>query len=225
MTEHKVLYLIQSWNSASQGAHAQLGSEWQVIPVRLSCGRAVTDVEGRGSIDVVEALEFWVSRRRVVLFLEERYTAAAAVAAIQELIFSHGWSYAQFLVSSPILSELAKLHALDHHIRIGVVSETSPIGLPHIAGELSAYSVQIPRRFVTREFADECHARGIMVFADETEEVSHIRTMIGYGADGFLCSQPDRALRWRVETLIERGVPAGAGGAVRDEQPAQVWSI
>lgn len=98
----------------------------------------------------------------------------------------------RFLVSSFIHQELKKVHKLDKHIPIGALCCAEPLKLAKFGSKLKAFSVNPSIEFVTKEFVDDAHKRGLKVFVYTVNHPDDIKRMHNLGVDGIFSNFPDR---------------------------------
>jgi len=98
----------------------------------------------------------------------------------------------RFLVSSFMHKELALVRKLDTDIRIGALCTAEPCKLAKFADKLSAYSVNPSIEFVSEEFVQDAHQRGLKVFVYTVNHPDDIKRMHILGVDGVFSNFPER---------------------------------
>ena len=98
----------------------------------------------------------------------------------------------RFLVSSFIHQELKKTRKLDKAIPLGALCCAEPLKLAKFAESLRAYSVNPSVEFVTDEFVNDAHRRGLKVYVYTVNHPADIRRMHEMGVDGVFSNYPDR---------------------------------
>ncbi len=117
----------------------------------------------------------------VATFLEERLNA--------EIIHEE-----QLLVSSFIHAELQKFKQLLPSIRIGALTGDLPLGLATFADTLNAYSVHPTIEFISQDFVDDAHKRGLKVYVYTVNHPEELAWMVELGVDGIFTDYPDRMM-------------------------------
>jgi glycerophosphoryl diester phosphodiesterase len=145
-----------------------------------------------------------VDRRAFInVELKGRRTAGPVCSLIEEFVQRHGWTYENFLVSSFHRRELRAI--TDPKIPIGLLL-TRPTRLyAFSARRLRACAVHPAVRFVTAQFVEDAHRRGLRVYpytANTPSEIAHLRAL---GVDGVFTDFPERVVK------IARQVPGGEG--------------
>ncbi|HEY4476008.1 MAG TPA: glycerophosphodiester phosphodiesterase family protein [Candidatus Paceibacterota bacterium] len=119
-------------------------------------------------------------------------TAEPVARLIEQYVAEKGWSYDDFLVSSFNHVELKKFHDTLPQVRIGSLITAIPITYAQFGEELGAYSVNLNKEFISREFVEDAHKRGMKVFVFTVNEPDEIEQMRSLGVDGVFTNYPDR---------------------------------
>ncbi len=119
-------------------------------------------------------------------------TAGPVAKLIGEYISEHGWTNDDFLVSSFNHRELKKFKDLKPTIRIGALITGIPIGYAEFAQKLGAYSLNPSLEFISQEYVDDAHKRGLKVLVYTVNEKDDIKKMMELGVDGLFSNYPDR---------------------------------
>lgn len=98
----------------------------------------------------------------------------------------------RYLVSSFIHQELVKVRMLDKDIKLGALSCAEFIKLAKFGSKLKAFSVNPSVEFITEEFVQDAHKRGMKVFAYTVNHPDEIARMYAMGVDGVFCNFPER---------------------------------
>ncbi len=134
-----------------------------------------------------------VNRRAIInVELKGPHTAAPVAALIGEYVTRHGWSFADFLVSSFDHARIREAKELCPEIRIGALITRVPRGLAKFAENLGAWSLHVDKRRVTPKLAADAHRRGLKVFAFTVNEPAEIAGMKTLGVDGVFSDFPER---------------------------------
>ena len=105
-----------------------------------------------------------------------------------------GWSPDHFLVSSFIHQELVRFRELLPAIRIGALTGELPLTHAAFAETLGAYSVNPTIEFISRDFVEDAHRRGLKVFVYTVDHPEDIAWMQRLGVDGVFTDFPERVL-------------------------------
>lgn len=131
--------------------------------------------------------------RRVPVNIELKVpgTAGPTAQLIAQFMQEHGWQPDDFLVSSFNHHELRAFHQLLPDIRIGAEIDGIPLDYATFGEELGCYSINIGHEFITQEYIDDTHRRGLKMLVwtvNDTDEVTEFEAM---GVDGIFSDIPD----------------------------------
>jgi glycerophosphoryl diester phosphodiesterase len=112
---------------------------------------------------------------------------------IQYAIDVHSFQFENIIVSSFNHQWLNTLKTNNSQLMIGALTAGSPLRLAAFAEELHAWSVHIDVGFVSQEFIDDAHNRGLKVFVYTVDEPEDIRLMQEYGVDGIFTNHPQNS--------------------------------
>jgi glycerophosphoryl diester phosphodiesterase len=136
-----------------------------------------------------------VNRRGVInIELKGPHTAAPVAALISDYVKRHGWSFADFLVSSFDHKRIREVKERCPDVRIGALISRVPRGLAMFAERLGAWSVHVDKRHVTPKLVADAHGRGLKVFAFTVNEPREIARMKTFGVDGVFSDFPERVV-------------------------------
>ena len=139
-----------------------------------------------------EVLDAVGARVGVVVELKERVAIAGTADIIKRYVAEHGWTYGQFFVTAFDHYLLQTFHALCPEVRLGAILAGIPIGYAEFGERLGAASVNMAYPFLTKEFIDDAHGRGLQVFAWPVDDPQDIDRMRDLGVDGIFSNFPDR---------------------------------
>jgi glycerophosphoryl diester phosphodiesterase len=128
----------------------------------------------------------------VVVELKEEAVVEQAAQIIQRYISEKGWTSDQFSVTAFDHYLLRTFHALCPAIPLGAILAGNPIEYAEFGERLGATSVNMAYPFLTQNFVDDAHKRGLLVFAWPVDEIRDIERMKSLGVDGIFSNFPDR---------------------------------
>lgn len=114
-------------------------------------------------------------------------TARPVSDTIEKYVEEKDWGYESFLVSSFNHGELKKFKELNPKVKTGLLVEEIPEGFTDFAEKFDAYSVNVPVKYLTEEFAENAHLHNLKVYVWAANEVSEIEKAKELGAD-YICS-------------------------------------
>jgi len=199
------------------------------VPVWLSHSTAEWDATCRKSshdssntVEVSEVIALLGMRLGVTIAVDSEEAGTAAVAVIHDFIYHHRWNYTMFMVVSSNTRALARVRRLDHHIKRALDVDMTPQHASALGMAVDAYAVHVHLSRIDSAIVDECHRAGLMVFATDVSDISHMDTVVRLGVDGFASDYPERVRRWRELFVPDRGdrVPDGLTNAAFAESPA-----
>lgn len=154
--------------------------------------RALDAGQGERIPTLSEVFETVDRRAFVNVELKGRRTAGPVSALIAEFVEQRGWSYEDFVVSSFSRAELRAI--ADPRIPIALLLARPTRLYPLSARRVRASAVNPALRYVTRQFVEDAHRRGLRVFVYTVNEPADIARMREWGVDGVFTDYPERAL-------------------------------
>jgi glycerophosphoryl diester phosphodiesterase len=139
-----------------------------------------------------EVLDCIDKKVKVNIELKGMHTAQSVNDLIEEYVTNKGWEYEHFLVSSFNHYELKEFNTLNSNVPIGALITGIPIGLAEFAEKVNATYVNLCIEFITQEFVDDAHSRGMKVFVWTVNDMDDIERMKALGVDGIFSNFPDR---------------------------------
>jgi glycerophosphoryl diester phosphodiesterase len=151
------------------------------------------DAGGGEKIPTLREVFDLVDRRALInVELKGRDTAGPVQALIDEYVSARGWSHGDFLVSSFLHRELARI--TDTRIRIGLLFPRVPLRFAKLAKKLGACSIHTPVRSTRRPFVARAHRHGLKVFVYTANSPRSIRRLRAIGVDGVFTDFPERVV-------------------------------
>jgi glycerophosphoryl diester phosphodiesterase len=134
-----------------------------------------------------------VNRRAFInIELKGPRTAAPVSDLIGEYLAQHGWQYADFLVSSFNRTQLRAVTDPEIPIALLLTRPTQLYGIS--ARRVRASAVNPAARYVTREFVEDAHRRGLRVFPYTVNAPAEIERLRSAGVDGVFSDFPERVV-------------------------------
>ncbi|MDD5039735.1 MAG: glycerophosphodiester phosphodiesterase family protein [Patescibacteria group bacterium] len=163
-----------------------------VVEKRLSELKKLDAGQGEKIPTLIEILNLVNGKIAINIELKGAGTAKPVAKLIKEYLSKINWQAEQFLVSSFNHPELATFKKLLPNIRIGALFVGIPAELAKPAEDLGAYSINLSQEFISQEFVNDAHRRGLKVFVFTVNDFDDIDRMIKLGVDGLFCNYPDR---------------------------------
>lgn len=154
--------------------------------------RALDAGKGEKVSTLEEVLDAINHRVGVVVELKEGDTVEQTAEIITHAINDRGWTIEQFSVTAFDHYFLRTFHTFCPDVRLGAILAGNPIGYAEFGERLGAASVNMAYPFLTQEFVDDAHKRGLQVFAWPVDEPRDIERMKTLGVDGIFSNFPDR---------------------------------
>lgn len=115
-----------------------------------------------------------------------------------ELLFSYldkamntsALSVRDILLSSFNHRLLYNIHQQRNEFAIGALTSCYPLDYARFAQDLNAYSVHLDVDFISLNFVEDAHQRGLKVFVYTVDELEDIKTMKALGVDGIFSNFP-----------------------------------
>ena len=121
-------------------------------------------------------------------------TVIPLMELVNKAVAEYGFTYNQFLFSSFNHHLLYEIKALNKDLNIGALTASRPIDYAAFAEQLNAYSVHIDIDFVSANFIDDAHQRGLQVYVYTVDDEIDIIEMHRLGVDGIFSNYPTRSL-------------------------------
>lgn len=161
------------------------------------------DAGGGEQVPTLQEVLDFVNRRVVInVELKGPGTAKAVAAIIADYIETKGWQPSNFIVSSFNHHELKEFQSHLPSITIAALMDALPLDYAAFAERLGAKIVSPGHQFVTKEYVDDAHARGMRVNVWTVDDPDEIHRMMRMGIDGIFTNVPDIA-RAAVQTYRE----------------------
>ncbi|MFA6364979.1 MAG: glycerophosphodiester phosphodiesterase family protein [Candidatus Paceibacterota bacterium] len=141
---------------------------------------------------LTEVLDLVNRKAKVNIELKGPGTASSVFELIEEYVKKKNWEYSDFLVSSFNHYELKKFNELNSNIKIGAIITGIPIGFAEFAQKVNADSVNLCIEFISKEFVEDAHKKGLNVFVWTVNDRDDIEKMKQLGVDGIFSNFPDR---------------------------------
>lgn len=141
---------------------------------------------------VAELIDLVNHRARVNVELRSIHGADLLVDLLQDYIVADDWKHEDFLVSSFDQHALMRVKQRAPELPIGLISAGVPLHYAEEAARLGAYSVHVPVEFVSREYVEDAHTRGLLFFAYVANHPDDFERMRALGVDGVYSDFPDR---------------------------------
>lgn len=148
--------------------------------------------QGQKVPTLAEVLDVVNARVGVVVEVKERAAIQRTADILCQYVIERGWIYEQFFVTAFDHYLLRAFHELCPEVHLGGILAGIPIGYAEFGERLGAASVNMAHIFLTREFVEDAHARGLQVFAWTVDDSRDIERMKDLGVDGIFSNFPDR---------------------------------
>ncbi len=148
---------------------------------------------GNGSIipTLEETLDFIDNRLLINIELKGMGTSKATYDIVDFYIRNRNWDKGNFLISSFNHIELKAYKKLDSEMKIGVLLSCIPTDYALIAEKMGAYSINLSIEFISQEFIDDAHKRGLLVLVYTVNSTDDILRLKSMGVDGIFSDFPD----------------------------------
>ncbi|MBZ0264954.1 glycerophosphodiester phosphodiesterase [bacterium] len=122
--------------------------------------------------------------------IELKWHGAAALVA--SFLRQRKLNLNRILVSSFIHAELLVFKKLMPEVPIGALTGELPLKFASFAEELGAYSIHPTIEFISSEFVDDAHQRGLKVYVYTVNHPEELEWMRQLGVDGVFTDFPDK---------------------------------
>lgn len=163
-----------------------------IADLTLSELQALDAGKGEKVPTLIEVLTAIDRRVGVIVELKEAAVIEQTADILKRAVSEQGWNYDQFSVTAFEHHFLAAFHDLCPQAPLGAILAGDPIGYAEFGERLGAASVNMAYPFLTPEFVEDAHRRGLQVFAWPVDEPQDIERMKLLGVDGIFSNFPDR---------------------------------
>lgn len=139
---------------------------------------------------LTEALEFIAGRCLVNVELKGADIKRGLTRHLRHAVKQSQFEPEQLVVSSFNHHWLRQLKEDHPQQRIGALTTSCPLDYAAFAAQLNAWSVHIDVDFVTAEFVNDAHQRGLQVFVFTVDEPEDMRELHALGVDGIFTNHP-----------------------------------
>lgn len=153
--------------------------------------RALNAGEGEKIPILQEVLDLIDGRIGINIELKGRCTAKLVAAIIEKYLTRAAWTPEHFLVSSFDHHELRDFKQSAPHIAIATLEHTVPLTYAAGPQEQGAQAVNPNHEFLTQEYVDDAHKRGLKVYPYTVNEVEDALELQQMGVDGVVTDYPD----------------------------------
>ncbi|KMT64067.1 glycerophosphodiester phosphodiesterase [Catenovulum maritimum] len=116
------------------------------------------------------------------------------VAVAKKAVNEFGFKAEQLIISSFNLPALKRVGELAPEFPLGALTANIPLDYAAFAEQVQAKTIHLNRDFITPEFVDDSHKRGLKVYVYTVNYVEDIQLMLEMGVDGIFTDYPNRAL-------------------------------
>jgi glycerophosphoryl diester phosphodiesterase len=99
----------------------------------------------------------------------------------------------QFLLSSFNHQLLQVINQQRPEFSLGALTASLPLNNAEFAQQLNAYSANIVIQYVTQEFVNDAHNRGLKVYVYTVDNLRDIKMLQAMGVDGIFSNNPEQA--------------------------------
>lgn len=139
---------------------------------------------------LTEALAFIAGRCLVNVELKGADIKRGLTRHLRHAVKQSQFEPEQLVVSSFNHHWLRQLKEDHPQQRIGALTTSCPLDYAAFAAQLNAWSVHIDVDFVTAEFVNDAHQRGLQVFVFTVDEPEDMRELHALGVDGIFTNHP-----------------------------------
>lgn len=166
--------------------------EWFVHDFTLAELKTLDAGNGETLPTLEEVLD--IINKQIGINIELRENTAEKVADTIKNYLAKWRDKDLFLVSSFDHHVLQRFKQLMPEIRIGVLLSANPIDYAACASALGAYSINLDREYITQEFIDDAHARGLQVYVRTVDNPLEIEKLTQMWVDGIITNYANRLI-------------------------------
>lgn len=133
-----------------------------------------------------------VNKRAIInIELKSEDSVEPVAALIKEYMQEKQWPSDRFIVASFDHYRVKKFKHLVPQVKTGVIFEGNPIGLAQIATNANAEYAIMYYEWVTKEFVQDAHKRGVKVYTYTVNDKTLAQELAALGVDGIISNYPD----------------------------------
>lgn len=133
-----------------------------------------------------------INKRAIInIELKSEDSVEPVAALIKEYMQEKQWPADRFIVASFDHYRVKKFRTLVSQVKTGVIFEGNPIGLSQIATNANAQYAIMYYEWITKEFIEDAHKRGVKVFTYTVNNKNIAQEMVQLGLDGIISNYPD----------------------------------
>lgn len=133
-----------------------------------------------------------VDKRAIInIELKSQDSVEPVAELIKHYIEEKQWPADRFIVASFDHYRVKKFRTLLPQVKTGVIFEGNPIGLAQIATNANAQYAIMYYEWITKEFIEDAHKRGVKVYTYTVNDKVLAQEMAALGLDGIISNYPD----------------------------------
>lgn len=133
-----------------------------------------------------EALDCIDRRAQVYIELKDLNIIDEVLQTIDYYVEQKQWVYSDFLIASFDHTQLQQSKAANSKITIAALSYGIPVNLGAYISEINADIVCLDSEFITQQFVDDIHARGMLVYVYTVNDQEELMRLSSYNIDGII---------------------------------------
>jgi len=142
-------------------------------------------------ITLVELLDFVNRKAKIYIELKSFDSVYHVLKLIEEYVYQKKWSDDDFLIASFDHTQLQVVKQLNSNIAIAVLLYGIPVTFGACASAIEADIVCLDVEFITQQFVDDIHARGMLVYVYTVNDIKDFTHILSFGIDGIITDYPD----------------------------------
>ena len=141
---------------------------------------------------LIEVLNLVNRKVKINIELKGINTAYPIKWIIDYYVWSKGWTYEDFLVSSKDFQRLKLFREANPYTRMGVIIGYLYFDPISLAKEINAWSVHVYLRHASKKLVNRCHENGLKILVWTVDSPKDIKRIKSMGVDGIFSNFPDR---------------------------------
>lgn len=142
-------------------------------------------------ITLVELLDFINYRTKIYIELKSLDSVHLVLKLIEEYVCQKKWTYDDFLIASFDHTQLQIAKQLNNNITTAALLYGIPVAFGACGSAIEADIVCLDVEFITQQFVDDIHARGMLVYVYVVNDIKDCDRILGFGIDGIITDYPD----------------------------------
>lgn len=149
-------------------------------------------------VTLAEVIDFVDHRAKLYIELKSPAIAQDILKIMNHYVHNKQWAYDDFLIASFDHVQLREIKAANNQISIAALIYGTPVTFGAAAEDIHADVVCLDVEFITQQFVDDIHDRGMLVYVYTVNDQEDLIRLVNYNVDGIITDYPDMMYEFSV---------------------------